>query len=195
MTLPDCSVQAGETPVTEALRRYARLIGARVTSTTGGAHTATSHHYTGRAVDLAEPDRASADSEGLLRINEAIVRTIPLQMITELIYSGPGNICVKAGRIVSGRRDYGLPVMARHHDHVHLAVVERFTYVGTENPVMPDDPNLPNIVGPVELRVLQNDAGECTGYYIFSHATGELHAFGPGTRFYGRSEVVRLVAT
>ena len=55
---------------------------------------------------------------------------------------------------------------------------------------MPDDPNLPNITGPVSLHPLVNSAGECTGYYVFSTKTGELHSFGPGAKYYGRSEVV-----
>ena len=53
---------------------------------------------------------------------------------------------------------------------------------------MADNPDLPNIEGPLELKVLQNQAGECTGYAIFSISTGELHGFGPGWKYYGRSE-------
>ena len=196
MVQRDCPIQADETDVTAALRRYARLIGACVTSTTGGAHSAVSHHYTGRAVDLADPGGPGWDTDGLLAINERIIQTLPLSMISELIYSGPNNICVKGGRIVSGRSAFGRAVMARHHDHVHLAVVPTFTYIGAQEVVtVSDDPNLPNIVGPVQLAVLYNSAGECTGYFVFSEATGELHGFGPGARFHGRSEVTRLVET
>lgn len=186
-------VQPDETAVTAALRRLAGIMGWIVTSTTDGAHSATSYHYTGQAVDLASPDGPSWDSYQLLTINEAIIQVIPLSMILELIYAGPGNVCVKNGRIVEGRKAYGREVMARHHNHVHLAVVDTFTYNGTEEVAMPDDPNLPNITGPVQLEVLSNQAGECTGYFIFSHATGELHSFGPGARFHGRSEVIKLV--
>lgn len=193
MTQHDIGVQADETEVTFALRKLAAIAGWCVTHTTDGAHSAKSYHYEGRAVDLAAREGPGYDSSALLAINEQVVRLLPLSLISELIYSGPGNICVKNGRVVAGLAGYGREVMNRHHDHVHLAVVESFTYSG--GTPLPDDPNLPNIVGPVELQVLQNASGECTGYFIFSHATGELHAFGPGTKFYGRSEVVKLVTT
>jgi hypothetical protein len=53
---------------------------------------------------------------------------------------------------------------------------------------MADDPNNPNIEGPLQLHLLQDQNGNCTGYAIFSTETGELHGFGPGWRYYGRSE-------
>jgi hypothetical protein len=180
-------VQPDETAVTAALRKLASIAGWCVTSTTGGAHTATSYHYSGRAVDLACPDGPGWDSEALLAINEDIIRLIPLSMISELIYSGPGNICVQNGRVVKGMSVYGSAVMSRHHDHVHLAVVSNFTYNGG-TPV-PDDPTIPNIRGPVQLHVLVNQDGQATGYYIFSPTTGEIHSWGDGARYFGRSEV------
>lgn len=199
MTQRDLPVQSDETAVTAALRQLARIMDWAVTSTTNGAHSATSHHYSGRAVDLAARSGPGWDTEELLRINEGVIQVIPLSMISELIYSGPGNVCVKNGRIVEGRKTYGREVMARHHNHVHLAVVEDFTYSGSEEVAAPmtnfNDPKLPDIIGPVQLQVLQNANGDCTGYFIFSEATGELHGFGPGAKFYGRSEVVKLVGT
>lgn len=169
----DCPVQADETPVTAALRRYARLIGAVVTSTTGGAHSATSYHYTGRAVDLADPAGPGWDTEALLSINERIIQTLPLSMISELIYSGPNNICVKGGRVVVGRTDYGRAVMARHHDHVHLAVVSTFTYSG--GPPMPaDDPNRINLNAPI-VGIAVTPTGK--GFYL-AGADGGVFAFG-----------------
>jgi hypothetical protein len=199
MTNRDTPIQPGETAVTAALRVVAGIIGCAVMHTTDGAHTSTSYHFSGRAVDLAARSGPGWDTSELLRIDEEIVRLLPLSMISELIYSGPGNVCVKNGRIVDGMVAYGGAVMSRHHNHVHLAVVGNFTYQGSQEVVKPmtvtNDPNLPDIVGPVQIAVLQNDAGDCTGYLIFSHATGELHAFGPGARFFGRSEVTKLVAT
>lgn len=199
MTQRDIPIQPNETAVTAALRQLARIMDWAVTSTTNGAHSPTSHHYSGRAVDLAARSGPGWDTEELLAINEGVIQVIPLSMISELIYSGPNNVCVKNGRIVNGLKTYGRVVMGRHHNHVHLAVVASFTYSGSQEVATPmanaNDPNLPDIVGPVQLQVLQNANGECTGYFIFSEATGELHGFGPGARFHGRSEVVKLVET
>lgn len=195
----DAPVRADESDEVRALRRLAGLAGWCVSSTTGGTHAPRSLHFApgtngkGRAVDLADRRGPSSSSNWLLAINEAVVRLLPLSFISELIYGGPNNFCVKNGRRVDGRAVYGAAGMDAHRNHVHLAVTLGFTYNGTENPTMPDDPNLPNIVGPVSLEVLQNQAGDCTGYFIFSHATGELHSFGPGAKFHGRSEVVRLI--
>lgn len=197
MSQADIPVQRGETPVTGALRVFARLMGFCVTHTTDGVHAKASYHYTGRAVDLADPAGPGADTSALLAINEKIIRMLPLSMIRELIYAGPGNICVQNGRIVNGMSVYGAAVMGEHHNHVHLAVVDDFTYNGAQEVAVADnDPNLPDITGPVQFAIAGADAdGNCTGYYIFSHATGELHSFGPGAKFYGRSEVIKLVST
>lgn len=148
MVQRDAPVQADETAVTAALRVYAGLMGWAVTSTTGGAHSATSWHYSGHAVDLADRDGPGWDSFQLLTIDETIVRTIPLSMIRELIYAGPGNVCVKNGRIVDGAAVYGPTVMGRHHNHVHLAVIDTFTYNNPEEPMAADDPNRQNLNAP-----------------------------------------------
>ena len=190
MVQRDISVQPGETEVTAALRAMARIMGWAVTSTMR-PHSGTSYHRVGQAVDLADRDGPGWDTPALLRINEQIFFTIPHALILELIYAGPGNVCVKNGKIAT----YPRSVMDRHHNHVHLAVVPTFIYSGSQEVAVANDPNLPDIVGPVQLQVLFNSAGECTGYFIFSHSTGELHGFGPGARFHGRSEVVKLVAT
>jgi hypothetical protein len=197
MTQRDLPIQKDETEVTAALRRLAGIFGWAVMHTTDGGHSETSYHHSGRAVDLAAREGPGVDTSALLSIDEQIVQVLPLSMISELIYSGPGNVCVKNGRVVAGLASYGPDVMSRHHNHVHLAVVATFTYNGSQEVAtpMPDDPNLPNIVGPVELAVLWNSNGDCTGYFIFSHATGELHSFGPGAKFYGRSEVTKLVTS
>jgi hypothetical protein len=193
----DIDVQLGESPVTAALRTLAGVMDWAVTSTTNGAHTKTSYHYSGRAVDLAARSGSGVDTDELLAINEGIIQVIPLSMISELIYGGPGNICVQNGRMVNGMSVFGPAVMSRHRNHVHLAVVANFTYQGSQEVAKPmanaNDPNMPDITGPVELQVLFDAAGICTGYFIFSHATGELHGFGPGAKFHGRSEVVKLV--
>lgn len=197
----DTPVRPDESDEDRALRVLARVAGWCVTSTTGPGHDDHSLHYVeatngvGRAVDFADRRGPSSNSEWLLAINEAVIRLVPISMIAELIYGGPGAICVKDGRRVDGRVVYS-SVIAAHQNHVHLAVIGGFAYNGSQEIPMPDDPNLPNIVGPVEFAIAGSDAnGVCQGYYIFSHATGELHSFGPGARFYGRSEVTKLVTS
>lgn len=164
--------------------------------TTNGSHSENSLHKTldatggrGRAIDLASFSGPGSNTNELLKINKDILTVIPLQFIRELIYSGPGGICVRNGVIVSGMAVYGPTVMAAHHNHVHLAVVKGFIYQGGN---MPDDPNLPNIKGPVSLHVVFDSSGVVTGYYIFSQSTAEVHAFGDGNKvkYMGRSEVV-----
>jgi hypothetical protein len=55
---------------------------------------------------------------------------------------------------------------------------------------MPDDPNLPNIEGPLTLNTVVDSNGVCWGYYIFSTKTGELHAHGDPdhVKYWNRSE-------
>lgn len=209
MTQRDIPIQPDESDEVRALRRLAAIAGWCVTHTTDGAHITNSLHKVkatngkGRAVDLADRRGSSSNSAWLLAINEAVLRLVPLSMISELIYGGDNNVCVKNGRIVDGDVVYsakdedGLTTMEKHLNHVHFAVILGFTYNGSQEVAVPDnDPNLPDIVGPVEFAIAGSDAnGVCQGYYIFSHATGELHSFGPGAKFYGRSEVTKLVAT
>lgn len=148
MTQRSIPAQPGETEVTRALRRFANIMGWAVTATTNGAHTKTSYHYSGRAVDLAAREGPGWDSEQLLAINEAIIRTIPFQMISELIYGGPGAVLIKNGKVVHPNA-YGADVLGRHHDHVHLAVVAAFTFNGPEGEAMAvDDPNRQNLNAP-----------------------------------------------
>jgi hypothetical protein len=149
MSQRDIPIQPGETKVTAALRTLAGVMGWAVTSTTNGAHTQTSYHYSGRAVDLAARSGPGVATSELLAINEGIVQVLPLSMITELIYGGPGNVCVKNGRIVAGLAAYGRTVLERHRDHVHIAVVSDFRYNGPEVKPMPaDDPNRQNLNAP-----------------------------------------------
>lgn len=179
----DIPIQPDETEVTAALRRVAGIMGWAVMHTTDGAHSATSYHFVGRAVDLAGRSGPGWDTSELLEINEEIIRVIPLSMISELIYSGPGNVCVKRGRIVDGVTGYGDAVMSRHHNHVHLAVIETFTYNSPEVPV-PDDPNLPNSQAPI-VAAFPTPTGK--GYTIIT-ADGAVFAFGDAV-YCGRIEV------
>jgi hypothetical protein len=151
---------------------------------TVGVHTTGSYHYKsgtdglGLAIDIAELTPSSG-TPGLLKLFSLFG---PVESrLAELIYSGaPYNI--KNGVRVPRY------AVATHWNHVHVAVPKgTFLDPGV---IMPDDPNLPNITGPVSFHPLIDQAGMCTGYYIFSSKTGELHSFGPGAKFYGRSEVV-----
>lgn len=54
---------------------------------------------------------------------------------------------------------------------------------------MPDDPNLPNLPDIAGFYpVINTTTGQSNGYYILS-SDGQLHAFGPGAVYFGRSEV------
>ncbi len=185
MTQRDIPVQPGETPVTAALRVFAGLMGWCVTSTTDGAHSSRSHHHTGRAVDLADRLGPGRDTSMLLAINEGIIQTLPLSMITELIYSGPGNICVQHGKVVNGMSVYGPEVMTRHHNHCHLAVIEDFTYSGG-SPMPADDPNRQNVNAPI-TGMAATPTGK--GYWLCA-ADGGVFAFGDAP-FLGNIEYVK----
>ena len=175
MTQRDLPVQDDETPVTAALRTLARIMGWAVMHTTDGGHTETSYHYVGRAVDLAARSGPGVDTSELLAINEGVVQVLPLSMISELIYSGPGNVCVKNGRIISGLAAYGADTMSRHHNHVHLAVVANFTYNGPERS-QPVDTLEGGAAMAVEIVGFQaTPSGQ--GYWILT-SNGGLYAFG-----------------
>lgn len=68
------------------------------------------------------------------------------------------------------------------------ALLDAIRHPWQETP-MPDDPTLPNLPDiKFFIPVINTQTGEATGYYIVS-SDGQLHAFGPGAPFYGRSEV------
>lgn len=181
----------------EALIAYVDAAGIpyRVTSTTGGRHAETSRHFAagtdgqGLAVDFAGPQ--PDDKPAMLDIYRLLLARH--DQLHELIFWWPG----KVGALVRRRvqvvpMTYGAAVLDAHRLHVH-ASVDVGTYLEApprKEPAMADNPELPNITGPVELHVLMNSEGQCTGYIIFSTRTGELHTFGPGAHYYGRSEVV-----
>lgn len=138
----------------------------------------------GLAVDFAERWGGGSDAPGLAAIYQALLPLAP--HCAELIYAGPGGGFWKNGVRV------GPYAAADHHDHVHIAVPLGFIAAPLQRsiPTMPDDPNLPNIQGPCSFHPIFDSAGHCTGYYIFGTKSGEVHAFGPGTQYYGRSEVI-----
>lgn len=90
-----------------------------VTSTTSGHHANNSYHYKGQAIDLAAPGGGS-DTPGLLAINRFWASRYG-RKLKELIYAGPGGVCIKDGKVVNGMAFYGASTMAEHHNHVHVA--------------------------------------------------------------------------
>jgi hypothetical protein len=133
----------------------------------------------GRAVDLADRAGPGVDSDALLAINHDVMRLLPISMISELIYSGTDALLVKNGRVVAPAF-YGPVTMADHHDHVHLAVIDGFTY--QEAPV-PDDPNIPNSQAKI-VAAFGTPTGK--GYTIIT-ADGAVFCFGDA-EFHGRIE-------
>lgn len=59
--------------------------------------------------------------------------------------------------------------------------------IGNQETPMADNPDLPNLEGPLSFHPIANQAGEVLGYYIFSTKTGELHTHG-AVPYKGRSE-------
>lgn len=174
---------------TQSIIRYVETAGVphRVTSTLRpGAVTAAGHvsrHAMGLAVDFAGP-RPGRDTPELLAVFRAFATVEAL--LHELIYSGaPYNI--REGRRVPRY------AIAGHWDHVHVSV-RRGVLLPLPTPdggfTMPDDPNLPNMTGPVRYHFYVDPAtGHCIGYHVWSEATGELHGHGAAAKFFGRSEV------
>lgn len=139
-----------ETAVTAALRQLAAYAGWCVTHTTDGGHAKTSLHYSGRAVDLADFSGATWDSAQLLEINQEILKLVPLPQISELIYSGPGGVCVKNGVILDGKNGrpkatnvYDTYTMSIHHNHNHFGVPANFKWTAPAPVVINTAPSIP----------------------------------------------------
>lgn len=191
----------------EALVGYVEAAGVsyRVTDIDGPGHAAGSYHYSpgtdgdGLAVDFggAVPGVSPTTAAQMALIYREFLNVAG--QLAELIYSGldvdgrPATIAVHNGRRVDGASFYGPATWRDHFDHVHVAVPRgRFlthALAEKEEP-MPDDPALPNLPDiKFFVPIVNATTGECRGYYIVS-SDGQLHAFGPGARFHGRSEVI-----
>lgn len=179
----------------------------RVTDIDGPGHAPGSYHYAqgtdgaGLAVDFGgvTPGVTPTTAAQMAAVYRELLNVAG--QLAELIYSGadldgrPVLIAVKNGRRVDGASFFGPVTWKDHFDHVHVAV-PRGTFLshplGTLSPggLMADDPNLPNLPDiKFFVPVINTTTGEATGYYIVA-GDGELHAFGPGAKFFGRSEVV-----
>jgi hypothetical protein len=152
--------------------------------TTGGAHKPNSFHYQGLARDYG---RSSSDLPRILEVLRPWAIG-PDRVLEELFGLA---LYIDAGRIFAPAKG----LWASHQDHVHVALRAGRTLPLPAGPThtieeirnMVDNPDLPNIEGPLQLIALFDQAGTPTGYYIFSISTGELHAFG-AAKYFGRSE-------
>lgn len=178
---------AYETKEVVAIRQYMVDSGMphRVTSTIGGKHAPDSRHYRGLAVDLAGPI-PSRNSDALLGVFKVL--ELVKDRTHELFYGGPGGALYR-----DGRPFISASLSKTHEDHVHVSVdpgvILQFPF--PKEPAMPDDPNRPNIKGPVKFQFFTDPAtGVCTGYFIYNEF-GELHSYGPAAVFFGVSEVVQ----
>lgn len=155
-----------------------------VGQTTGGTHAPGSLHYSGRARDYG---RSQSDMPAIISALLPFAEG-PDHLIQELFGLG---VFWKSGRVITPSTS----LRTAHQDHVHVGlragkVMPRpAPKPKQEEPAMPDDPARPNITGPVELHLVVGATGVCTGYYLFSPTTAELHGYGPGAQFHGTSEV------
>lgn len=149
--------------------------------TTGGKHATNSLHYTGRARDYG---RSDSDLVGILDV------LLPFAVGPDHVIQELFGLAVywKHGAILHPSAE----LRAAHQNHVHVGLRAGRVMPSPrqEAPMPADDPALPNITGPVELHLVVGATGVCTGYYLFSPTTGELHAYGPGATFHGRSEAI-----
>lgn len=94
------------------------------------------------------------------------------------------------GADILGHRDLildGKPYATACPGNKLYAVLDMIRYPWEET--MPDNPDLPNLPDiKFFIPIVNAQTGEARGYYIVS-SDGQLHAFGPGAPFFGRSEV------
>lgn len=154
--------------------------------TTGGKHASTSLHYVGRGRDYG---RSTSDMQAILEVLRPLAagRDFVVQELYGL------NVFYKNGAAIRPSP----ALFASHQNHVHVGLragrtmppsVPVVAHTIEEIRAMVNNPDLPDIEGPLQLALLSDQAGNCTGYAIFSVTTGELHGYGPGWTYHGRSE-------
>lgn len=84
-----------------------------VSSTTGGQHSKSSLHYSGKAADFVGPDLMAIFSQ-FMKVGANLA---------ELIYS-PAGVGIKNGQPVDIRSFYGDDVYRQHFDHVHVGTYD-----------------------------------------------------------------------
>lgn len=174
----------------QGIDRYLAAKGVRVGAptlgqTTGGEHAKGSYHYRGLARDYG---RSKSDMPAI--ITELLPFAVgPDHRLAELFGS---STYWKDGGLITPSKG----LFHAHQDHVHVALRPGAQLPKPAKAVPPlevkmNAPDVPDITGPVVLHVIVDQAGHCTGYYVISPTTGEIHAYGPGAPFYGRSEVTK----
>jgi hypothetical protein len=156
---------------------------------TPGVHVADSRHYApgtdgrGLAVDLA--GSVPGDTAAMFAIYRALLTQAG--NLHELIYWGPGVDVLVRRRVKVVPSAYDPSVLAAHRNHVHVSV-DLGTFLEPWEVPVPDDETLPNLTDLKFFVPVVDQAGKCTGYYMVS-STGEVHGWGPGAVYHGRSEV------
>ena len=97
-------------PLLKALRVALEVPGLYVTSTTGGTHSATSYHYSARAVDCGSDDRYERPEK---MAQQRLLDKFGAGYFAELF--GPLPWYVKNGVVYQG-------TFPGHDDHLHMAV-------------------------------------------------------------------------
>lgn len=146
-----------------------------------------SRHADGLAVDFGQPVAPGRNTPELLAIFKAFE---PVEhLLHELIYSG-STYSIKNGMRVPRY------AIADHFDHVHISVdrgvllpvPEPEATVAGKPQYITDDPNVPNLDSALfGFYPLVDEQGMCQGYYVVS-VTGEVHGWGPGAKYHGRSD-------
>jgi hypothetical protein len=166
--------------VTASLGRYVTAADPCSPHSASSLHCADGTGGIGRALDVAGPT-PSSDSPLLQAIYETVLPLAP--HCAELIYSGPGGGFWKDGRRV-GASHYGAAVIARHHNHVHIALpLGRFVRY-PKDPAMPEEPIITSTAPIVGIAVTPTGAG----YWLVA-ADGGVFALGDA-EYLGRVEYV-----
>jgi hypothetical protein len=114
-------------------------------------------------------------------------------LLAELFFNGPGiTKVIKDGVWRDGLQTLGAEQWASHRNHVHVAVRRGIIIMPpNRKDAMANDPNLPDLPDiKFFIPIVNSTTGECRGYYIVA-SDGQLHSFGPGAPYHGRSEVPR----
>jgi hypothetical protein len=137
-----------------------------VSQTTGGKHKPNSLHYDGRARDYGV---SNSDLPAVMLMLRPYAIG-PDHIIEELFGL---SLYIDSGKIFAPTK----ALYASHQDHVHVGLrAGRLLPIPEKVPMPADNPDLPNIEGPLSFHPIADDLGNVVGYYIFSVSTGELHA-------------------
>lgn len=151
-----------------------------------GRHGARGTGGDGLAVDFAGPQ--PGDTKAMYAIYQALLPQA--HRLRELIFWAPGVQYLVRNRVRVVPSAYDPSILSGHRNHVHVSV-DKGTFLDPpeqELPMPPDDERLPNLVDLKFFVPIFDEAGVCTGYYMVS-STGEVHGWGPGAPYHGRSEV------